>query len=226
VRRIAPFILLVLFLFAPTAPAVAARDHKKASPQCPRAHSQVVVANTQATVYLAPKRPQNPEFLGVYGCSYKNKRSYYFGEVDVTPYGDEGLELNALAGSDFAYAENGTGYWMVTVRDLATGKIVHSVPTGTPAHPEPPRTENGLTRHNVGIGPTTAIVVKSDGAVAWIAQDAVEGLLPYSYQVHVLDKTGSRVLAVGPEIEPHSLALVGSTLYWLQGGKPMSATLN
>lgn len=121
-RRIALFVLLALFLFAPTALAVAASGHGKTTPQYPRAHSSVVVADTQAMVYLAPKRPQNPEFLGVYGCSYKNKRSYYFGEVDVTPYGDEGLELNALAGSNFAYAENGTGYWMVTVCDLARAK--------------------------------------------------------------------------------------------------------
>jgi hypothetical protein len=211
-----------VLVMSASASAAWRHGHKKATSQCPSAHSNVVVADTQAAVYLRPKRPQNPEFLGVYGCTYKYKRSYYFGEVDVTVDGDEGLGLNALAGSDFAYAENGAGYYMVTVRDLATGKIVHSVPTGTPAHPEPPRTENGRTRHNVGIGPTTAIVVKSDGAVAWIAEGDTEG----GYQVHALDSSGSRLLATVGYRECASLALVGSTLYWTQGGKPMSAVLS
>jgi hypothetical protein len=115
------------------------------------------------------------------------------------------------------------GYWGMTVRDLSNGKVVHTVPTGTPVHPAPPRVEGGLTRSNVGIGPATAIVVKNDGAVAWIVSTPKEDGY---YQVHAVDKMGSRVLATGPEIEPHSLALAGSTLYWTQGGKPMSATLN
>ncbi len=184
-------------------------------------------------MYLAPERPQNPEFLGVYGCAYRSKRSYFLGSVPEavgTPVGNGGVGLETLGGPMAAYEDSSSGPtgadWGVVVTDLSNGKVVHRVPTGTPVHPEPPRIEGGLTNRYVGIGPATAIVVKSDGAVAWIAQDAVEGLLPYSYQVHALDKTGSRVLAVGPEIEPHSLALAGGTLYWLQGGKPMSATLN
>ena len=68
-----------------------------------------------------------------------------------------------------------------------------------------------------------AIVVKSDGAVAWIVRtDPEEGM----YQVHALDQTGSRVLSTGSDIAPSSLALAGSTLYWTQGGEPHSATLN
>ncbi len=129
-----------------------------------------------------------------------------------------------------AYFEDSGGpggaSWLVEVRNLATGKLVHQVPSGTPAHPEPPRTEGDLTRADVGIGPVESLVVKSDGAVAWIAQDAVEESLPYSYQVHVLDKNGSRVLAASTEIEPKSLALAGSVLYWTEAGRPMSARLN
>jgi hypothetical protein len=68
-------------------------------------------------------------------------------------------------------------------------------------------------------------VVKSDGAVAWIV--AIYGREhPAEYEVHALDRTGSRVLAFGPGISPRSLALAGSTLYWTQGGNPMSAPLN
>lgn len=113
--------------------------------------------------------------------------------------------------------------WLVVVRNLATGKVAHRVPSGTPAHPEPPRTEQGGTFTDLGIGPIESLVVKKDGAVAWIVQASREN---GTYQVHALDMTSERVLAVGPEVEPHSLALAGSTLYWTQDGKPMSAGLN
>ena len=67
------------------------------------------------------------------------------------------------------------------------------------------------------------ILVKGDGAVAWIT-DTVQS--ENRYQVHALDKTGARTLAVGSNIDPNSLALAGSTLYWMQGGKPESTPLD
>jgi hypothetical protein len=67
------------------------------------------------------------------------------------------------------------------------------------------------------------IVVKNDGAVAWINDTVQE---ENRFEVHAFDATGERVLAVGSNIAPESLALAGSTLYWTQGGKPFSATLH
>ncbi len=232
-RRIAPFLAASLVLLVPALPASAAATQKKASPKCPRAHSGPVLADSQAEVYLAPEEPALPEFVGFYGCSFKDKRSYYLGSPPAySSSGGSGTRLVTLAGAVVAY-EGGTASahygtsWLVIVRDLRSGKVLQRLPTGTAAHPEPPRTEDGITRKNVGIGPATAIVVKSDGAVAWIVQAPSEGSgAAYEYQVHAVDKTGSRVLASGPEVEPHSLALAGSTLYWTAGGKPMSAILN
>ncbi len=100
----------------------------------------------------------------------------------------------------------------IWVRNLATGKLLHRMPNGSPAKPG-----------DVGIGDTTAIVVKPDGSVAWIARASKE---LGNIQVRSVDKTGSHLLAASPEIEPDSLALAGSTLYWTEGGKPMSASLN
>jgi hypothetical protein len=101
--------------------------------------------------------------------------------------------------------------WLVFVRDLRSGKVLHEVPTGTPNAPRP-----GL----VGAGFTSVIVVKSDGAVAWITEGA------FTDEVHAVDRTGSRLLVSGPDIERSSLALAGSTLYWTQDGKPMSSVLS
>lgn len=68
-----------------------------------------------------------------------------------------------------------------------------------------------------------AIVAMSDGAVAWIVETGTNAA---DYQVHAIDKSGSRVLASGSNIEPQSLALAGNTFYWTQEGKPISAPLN
>jgi hypothetical protein len=103
---------------------------------------------------------------------------------------------------------------VVVVRELCSGRVLHETLTGTKVTPEP-ATE--------GLGTVVALVVKSDGSTAWIvATDAENG----GYQVHAVDKTGSRTLATSSAIAPGSLALAGSTLYWTQGEQPMSATLD
>ncbi len=227
-RRIAPCLLVALgVLVSAASGAVAGR--KKVVPWCPGAHSRTVVADGEAEVYLAPEEAALPEFLGFYGCSFAHKRSYLLGSPPAySSSGGSGIKLETLAGAMVAFeggsaSEHYGTSWLIVVRDLGDGKVVHSVPTGTPAHPEPPRLEDGIIKQNVGIGPAKAIVVKSDGAVAWVVEtDREEG----SYQVHALDGSGSRLLAEGPEIEPGSLALAGSTLYWSAGGKPFSAALN
>jgi hypothetical protein len=90
--------------------------------------------------------------------------------------------------------------------------LLHRLPTGTPVAPE-----------QVGGGEAAAIVVKNDGAVAWILQTH---WAPAEYEVHAVDKSGRRLLAQGHDIGPGSLALAGSTLYWTQGNKPFSSLLN
>ena len=65
--------------------------------------------------------------------------------------------------------------------------------------------------------------MKSDGAVAWITATRY---LPSEFAVVVVDKTGTRTLAGGSDVAPSSLAVASNTLYWTQGGKPMSAPLH
>jgi hypothetical protein len=76
-------------------------------------------------------------------------------------------------------------------------------PTGTPAllgsEPE--------SEAIAGSGHTTAIIVKSDGAVAWIVgSGAKEG----HHQVHAADTTGSRLLSKRSDVDPTSPALIGA----------------
>ncbi len=161
-----------------------------------------------------------PEFLSIYGCSYGHKRSYLLGPIlSSSESGGAGVIHETLTGPIVAYEEilNESPccqHWRVVVRNLHNGHILHRIPTGTPIKPEP---------FSVGIGLAVAIVVKRDGSVAWIVETIQE---LGGYQVHAVDKSGSRVLASSPDIDPTSLALAGSTLYWTQGGQPESATLN
>jgi hypothetical protein len=199
-----------------------AHDNSK-PPKCARANARLLLADGQVELYAAPNALE-PVVLNIYGCVYKTGRARLVGQAPKDKYeggpgqGTGVLDLT-LDGTFVAYAES---YFyatrgsrnMIVVRDLRTGRVVHEVPTGTAVKPEPP-TE--------GLGAVIGLVVKSDGSAAWtIATDAEDG----SYQVHVVDKAGSRTLATGGDIAPGSLALAGSTLYWTQDGQPQFAMLN
>ncbi len=191
----------------------------------------LVVADAQAQVYKAPAIASLPEYLDFIGCAYVQAKSYNLGIPPAygSPSGVGGTRLYTLRGTIVAFEkfltfnlEPGTRYVNeIVVRDLRNGRFLHRLPTDTFA--ASPKSEGDF-----GAGEAGAMVVKSDGAVAWIA-DIVEDAMPkdlITYQVHAVDKNGSRVLASGPSIEPSSLALAGSTLYWTQGGEPMSSVLN
>jgi hypothetical protein len=77
---------------------------------------------------------------------------------------------------------------------------------------------------DVGVGPALDVVAKPDGAVAWLVSNQVSRK-PGEYEVHVVDRLGSRVVAVAPDVQPSSLAIAGNTLYWTQEGKPASTRI-
>jgi hypothetical protein len=214
--------LAALCLLVIIAPADAARPHRSMH-SCPQTPSHPLLADRVATVYEAT------ESLGlhvsIFACARGARHIYDLGPSPQCGGGGggcESVENVALAGTVVAYERtSATGAlqthagaeYSIVVRELRTGRTLEKVPTGT----------NSVLAESAGSGPATALVVKSDGAVAWIVQKNVhEG----KYQVHALDRSGARVLAVGPDIDPGSLALAGSTLYWTQGGKPFSTTLN
>jgi hypothetical protein len=203
--------------------ASTADSSQNAARRCPRVESHLLAANSRAEVYEAPEGPRSTE-LAVFGCAYRNGRAFELGGVASRqgkggPGGESGVLDATLASTVVAYAktryyETGGSRKVVIVRNLRTGRILHEVLTGTRVKPEPP-TE--------GVGAVQALVVKSDGSVAWtVAAGPEEG----TYQVHAVDKTGSRMLATGGDIAPGSLAVAGSTMYWTQAGIPQSASLN
>jgi hypothetical protein len=208
-----------------------ASPRRKITPKCPPADEGVMAADAQAVIYEAGTfvyEREEHKFVegpgGVFGCAHGAKRAHHLGPTSYGSgtSGSGGTYPIALAGPIVAYDVGESGGMEVLsnrhtsneiwVRNLRTGKLIHRMPNGSPAEPG-----------DIGLGETTAIVVKSDGSVAWIvrAGERLGGI-----QVRSADKTGSHLLAASPEIAPNSLALAGSTLYWTQGGKPMSAALN
>jgi hypothetical protein len=218
VRRAAVGTVSVLVLFASltssSAPAAGARH--KARPKCPYSAAESVIANSQAEVYGAPGRGTYEGLDEAFGCAYAQGRSYRLSTIEECLGSSSGgcgvsFELEILAGSVVAYTAEAKGpqRYGVFVRNLRNGRLLHVATSAT--------------------GPVEDLVVKSDGAVAWVVQKRPrpENLSgpPAESEIYAFDKSGKRLLASGTEIAPNSLALAGSTLYWTQGGKAFSAPL-
>jgi hypothetical protein len=225
-RRIAKWpVVPVLVVLLGAAGVGQADAHSGAARFCGSSDGHLVITrDVQAEVYRVHK--DESEVYEYWGCVYGSRRSFRLGveAVACDPYGCFYVAHVTLAGATVAYetalsknAGNGEvikSEWHVAVLDLRSGRMLHSVPTGVARPPE-----QGV----IGAGETRRIVIKSDGAVAWIVDTTQK---ENRFEVHGLDATGERVLAVGSNIAPESLALAGSTLYWTQGGKPVSAVLH
>jgi hypothetical protein len=229
-RVVARSVVLVLLLALATA-AIAAAPHARPAPKCAPGHRQLLAADAQAQVYTQQRRVRVPALHSgdIYvraltdaaACAYGQRRTYDLGTLFRCEQEDvgslavcTGVDREVVAGAMVAYEwskpTTPVSQWFVIVRDLRTGRTVHREPTGA-----------GKGESD-GVGATTALVVKSNGSVAWIVNAEGEG----GPEVHVVDTTGSRLVARGTDIDPTSLALAGSRLYWAQGGKPFSAPLN
>jgi hypothetical protein len=134
---------------------------------CPSAANDVVLgADARSVIYRFPIAAEMvPPYI--FGCAAGVGRSYKLGRViEGSASGPVGTGPFALAGPVVAYSveeshTSGINFnessREIVVRNLANGKVALKVPNGSPAEPG-----------DVGLGETTAIVVKRDGAVAWI----------------------------------------------------------
>ena len=216
VVRVAVICVAAAFAAGGSSSAALAAGHVAAvRSKCLPDRPGVLVADDQAVAYRARNRLGQPE---IFGCSYRRGRSYALGAApECTASGCGGVEGGpVLAGSIVAYELQDSSpccdSWVVFVRDLRSGRLLHRLPTGA-----------ARSSSEVGGGFTAGLVVKADGAVAWITAG---GVARGGNQVHVVDRAGSRVVASGTDVAERSLALSGSTLYWTQAGKPFSTTIN
>jgi hypothetical protein len=210
-RRLA--LCLVAAVAALLAVLSAADARSGSADRCLALHKRLVAVDARAQVFLAPAFLGN---LDVYGCA-AGHRPYLIGRFPecAGSSGCHAVQRETLAGATLAYEELTTtlneDVRFVVVRDLRSRRVFHRVPS---AAPRPPA---------AGPGNVTAMVVKANGSAAWIVEVFSD---PSEYEVRAVDRAGARRLALGTDVRPRSLALAGSTLYWTQGGKPFSATLN
>jgi hypothetical protein len=155
----------------------------------------------------------------VYGCSMTGTRSYRLGDATIFRPGDPRVGQVAVAGeiAAFALTEFGidTGSAQVTVTRLRDGKLLRSV---------------RATTRPLGVEATqsvVSIVVKADGAVAWIGEGhSIINHHNDDVEVHAFDRQRDRLLDSGKGVDPTSLRLHGSKLTWKDSGDPRSATLS
>jgi hypothetical protein len=163
--------------------------------------------------------------LGYYGCVYGQAAVFLGFPPGPCHCGDvrHVTLAGALVAYDSYFRETSSGEsvtsWTVEVRDLRGGELrggrfVHNLSTGE---------SSGGSQRRDGNGLATAIVLKRDGAVAWIVRTVTS---PGEYQVWAVDRTGRRLLAARSDIAPSSLRLTGSALSWRQGLEVASATLD
>jgi hypothetical protein len=219
--RVSVIICVTVLLISVLVNAVGANN--RGLVRCAPKHAKVLVSNAQAQVY---GKINEVGYFRIFGCARGRKRSYVLGETPtVSSSGGSGIRHETLAGTMVAYEaitgnilpEGGSeNSWLVLVRDLRTGRWVHRAFTGVARQPK-----------NEGVGPLSALVLKPDGSVAWIAKvGGLSGYVPPEYEVHALDKSGSRLLASGTDIAPNSLTLKGSALSWMQHEQPFSTVLS
>jgi hypothetical protein len=211
--------------------------------------SHTLLADSQAQVYSTSKDIDGA--ISLRACAYGQRRSFIVAACNYEERAAMCADTSrvtltgVLVAAEDSFTpgtegrggeEKGIDEWHVVVQSLRTGKMLHEVPTGAPLKPEP---------RYVGVGQIVALVLKSDGSVAWIAEDYERSSKLYGagapyFDVYATDKTGTRLLASGTGIDPSSLALsvgdfgvggilrtvVGSTVYWMQGGKSESAPLD
>jgi hypothetical protein len=136
----------------------------------------------------------------IYACLFSTGKSRPLGRFQT----DFGISNEALSGRFVAYqyldCREDCSRSEVRVLDLKTGAKRKSPKAGT------------------GSGGITGLVVKRNGSAAWIRE------VGRSYgEVHTFTASGESVLDSGAGIEPFSLALAGSRLYWTKDGLAATA---
>lgn len=160
--------IALLVLLPGVLPAGAARARNTMPSTCRAGRQQVIAADSQAQIY----QTRRGESLTYHGCVFGKSRSFVLGGPIVCGGGGTatcgGAARFVLAGTIAAYEETSVeekygqppqDEWMVVVRDLRTGRTLHRLPTGSALQSQP---------GYVGVGHIVALVLKGDGAAAWV----------------------------------------------------------
>jgi hypothetical protein len=188
---------------------------------CRPGHPNLVAANARAEVFEVFDEPR-------FGCAYGQRRPLVLGQADYgSSSGAGGSGDYTLAGATVAFTET-----------FCSGALG---PSGCSESLKVVNLRSPAVLHRLSVmnarcnGRVLQLVLKEDGAVAWITENSYGGggaseemACPYrseAREVHALDSSGERVLAAGANIDASSIALAGRTVYWMQAGQPHAGPL-
>jgi hypothetical protein len=189
---------------------------------------RTVASNRGARIFRVSFRGETDTWYG--GCLYADgvPRLVDFDGLDVESVEDTVSAL-ALAGHYVAVghdlqSDGGLDQSDVTVLDLRRGQRGNPFATDAPVrfHGQARTVHHAAAtvadrQHDV----VRALVLRPNGAVAWIGEDVPAAI----FEVHALGAAGDRVLDSGRGIDPASLRLAGDLLSWTSGGAARTATL-
>jgi hypothetical protein len=165
-----------------------------------------------------PKGDSTSDF-GYYACRLKSGKRYLLGGNECF-----GNDLGSVG--DYALAGNYIAYEARTCGDPegesdATRLNVSTGVRGKASAESGPLPGGGVQDFSI-----TGIVVKGNGNMAWIAlKKQVSGGNASTYEVRRAIGAVSDTVGTGPAIAADSLALSSSTIFWLDGATPKSASL-
>jgi hypothetical protein len=198
--------MILLVVLGACGSSSAASEQSATSVTCGPGGAKTLAASPQARVYLKNGAVCG---CGVGGPSYRlGAGGRMIREGRVGPV--------AVGGKDAAYGLSRFGVDTVSaeviVRNLADGRLVH----------EGAATSRILVESFQSVD---SIVVKPDGAVAWISEVGSVISRNRYVEVHRIDGRGAALLNSGSRIVGRSLRLHGSTVTWREGSATRSATL-
>ncbi|MBV9416083.1 MAG: hypothetical protein JO363_13960 [Solirubrobacterales bacterium] len=170
-----------------------------------------------ATLASSPQARVYSWHGGVYGCSFSGGRSFRLGGAARALRGTS-VDPVVVAGNSAADGVSRFG-----VDTVMTSLVVRRLTDGKQL------ADFAVTRSGVveGVESVSSMVLKGDGAVAWIG--VAHSLVGHGevIEVHAADasSSGDRLLDSGPQVAPQSLRLHGSTITWTRGAATRKATL-
>jgi hypothetical protein len=209
-RRLRPLAMAAVLVgcaLSAATPGAAARRDSSAGAVCGPHAAHTLAGDAVARVYTSGG--------SAFGCVAGGTRSYRLGRTGFS-IGAARVEDVRVAGRLAAYGLEtsgvDTGYTNVNERRLTNGALLAQRPATTTVGVE-------------GFQSIDSLVLKADGALAWIATARAIGMPTFVRQLQRLDERGFLVLDSGANVAAGSLALHGSKLSWRHGTATRSTTL-
>jgi hypothetical protein len=197
-RRSCAIPLILALCLAPPADAKHKRKHRCAI------RDGVAVLHSKKAVILKRGSSDNVEDgIEYYGCLRSKKRPFLVASSSSNQYTSSSIDLMQLRGAYFAYADS---YGDINSDCRASVNVV-SIRTRV-ARYAPATLHDGKFGDCPGVG---KLVATDTGAAAWSSMQGADSF------IRKLDSGGPATLDQGPDVDPASLALTGSTLSWNRG---------